>query len=51
MILRCWVGSTKTSRIEAKAAHEKVIEGWKKAIEVAEAAQDGGYWPVRVNCT
>lgn len=31
------------------AAHEAVIDGWKKAVQVAERAQEGGYWPVHVN--
>ena len=49
MIMKSWVGETKTSRAEAMAAHEKLVEGWKKAIVAAENAQAGGYWPIHVD--
>jgi len=29
--------------------HERVVEGWRKAVEAAELAQQGGYWPVHLN--
>lgn len=46
MILKYFIGSTKTSKKEAYAAHEKVIEGWKDAIRAAEVAQD--FWPLHI---
>ena len=49
MMMRSWVGETKTSKAEQMAAHEKLVEGWKHAIEVAEAAQANEYWPVHVD--
>ncbi len=47
MILKYFIGSTKTSKMEAYAAHEKVIEGWKDAIRAAEVAQD--FWPLHIS--
>lgn len=49
MIIRSWVGETKTARADQLAAHKKVVEGWKHAVEVAEASQASGYWPVHVD--
>jgi len=49
MIMRSWVGPTRTSRQEALKAHEKFVEGWKDAVQVAEGAQEGGYWPIHVD--
>ena len=49
MLMRSWVGETKTSKAEKRAAHEKLVEGWKHAIEVAEAAQANEYWPIHVD--
>jgi hypothetical protein len=49
MMMRSWVGETKTSKAEQMAAHEKLVEGWKHAVEVAEAAQANEYWPVHVD--
>jgi len=48
MIVKCFLlGSTKTSKEEALAAHEKVIEGWKDAIRAAEQMQE--YFPLHVS--
>jgi len=49
MIIRSWVGETKTAKADQLAAHEKIVEGWKHAIEVAEASQANGYWPIHVD--
>mmetsp|Transcript_33228 Transcript_33228/g.98003 ORF Transcript_33228/g.98003 Transcript_33228/m.98003 type:complete len:276 (-) Transcript_33228:135-962(-) len=49
MMMRSWVGETRTSKAEQMAAHEKLVEGWKHAIEVAEAVQANEYWPVHVD--
>lgn len=34
---------------EALASHEKLVQGWKNAVERAEEVQNGEYWPVHVN--
>jgi len=34
---------------EALASHEKLVQGWKNAVERAELVQNGEYWPVHVN--
>jgi len=49
MILRSLVGTTRTSNQEARQAHEHFVEGWKKAVEVAEKVNEDGYWPVHVS--
>jgi len=50
LILRELVGRRKGAKKEARLAHEKVVDGFKSAIEIAQAAnKDDGYWPVRVN--
>jgi len=49
MILRGLVGPTKDSRAEALQAHERILEEWKNAVKVAEAVNEKGYWPVRIN--
>lgn len=46
MILKYFIGSTKTAKREAFAAHEKIVEGWKDAIRAAEVAQE--FWPLHV---
>lgn len=34
---------------ERRAGHEHLVDSWKSAIQAAEDAQHGGYWPVHVN--
>lgn len=34
---------------ERRAGHEHLVESWKSAVQAAEEAQHGGYWPVHVN--
>lgn len=34
---------------EGRAHHEHLVESWKSAVQAAEEAQHGGYWPVHVN--
>lgn len=46
MIIKYVIGSTKTSKDEAYAAHELIIEGWKDAIRATEEVQDS--WPLHV---
>lgn len=45
-ILRSLTGPT---RKRARAKHEQVVEAWKDAVEYAENAEKGGYWPVVVS--
>lgn len=49
MIIRSMVGPTKTFWKDERATHETFVEGWKNAVDAAEKAQEGGYWPVHVN--
>jgi len=49
LTMRHLVGPTKSSRAEAMAAHELIVDGYRKAVEAAEGAQKGGYWPIHVN--
>lgn len=51
IILRSMVGSTSTSREEARQAHEHFVDGLKEAVKVAEKVNKDGYWPVHVNGT
>jgi hypothetical protein len=46
MIIKYFIGSTKTSKEEAYAAHELIVEGWKDAIQAAEVVQES--WPLHV---
>jgi len=46
MITKYFIGATKTSKEEAYATHEKIVEGWKDAIRAAEQAQES--WPLHV---
>jgi len=34
---------------ESRRGHERVVEGWRRAVEAAERANEGGYWPVHLN--
>lgn len=43
------VGPSQQYVEESRKGHEKVVEGWRKAVEAAEKANDGGYWPVHLN--
>mmetsp|Transcript_18709 Transcript_18709/g.26360 ORF Transcript_18709/g.26360 Transcript_18709/m.26360 type:complete len:216 (+) Transcript_18709:164-811(+) len=49
MILRSWIGNTKTSISEQRAAHQTIVQGWRDAVAVAEAANEDGYWPVSID--
>ena len=43
------VGPTKTYDEEGRRYHEVVVDGWRRAVEAAERANAGGYWPVHLN--
>jgi len=49
LMLRGLIGPTKTYKSEAMAAHQQLVSNWSDAIKAAEAAQNGGYWPVHVD--
>lgn len=50
LIIRFWmVGPSQQYVEESLKGHEKVVEGWRKAVEAAEKAHSDGYWPVHVN--
>lgn len=46
--MKYFIGTTKTSRAEQLAAHEKLVEGWKDAIRVAEEKLDDEF-PLHVS--
>jgi hypothetical protein len=46
--MKYFVGTTKTSRAEQLAAHEKLVEGWKDAIREAEGKLNGEF-PLHVS--
>ena len=49
LIMRYWVGPTREYREESHKGHEQLVEGWRRAVEAAEKAQSGGWWPVHLN--
>ena len=50
MIVRYYmVGPSRKYVEESQKGHERVVKGWKRAVEAAEKAQEGGYWPVHLN--
>jgi len=50
MIIRYYVvGPSRRYVDESRSGHERVVEGWRRAVEAAEKAQSGGYWPVHLN--
>mmetsp|Transcript_22914 Transcript_22914/g.48299 ORF Transcript_22914/g.48299 Transcript_22914/m.48299 type:complete len:262 (-) Transcript_22914:131-916(-) len=50
LMIRYWmVGPSQAYVEESRSGHEKVVEGWRRAVEVAEKANLGGYWPVHLN--
>lgn len=49
-MIRYWmVGPSREYVEENQKGHEKLVEGWRKAVEAAENANSGGYWPVHLN--
>ena len=47
-VVRNLIGLTKDSKSEAQSAHNALIESWKQAIQAAEKANEGGFWPIHV---
>jgi len=42
-------GSLGPSVKDRRVGHEHLVESWRSAVQAAEEAQHGGYWPVHVN--
>jgi len=50
LMIRYWmVGPSKQYVEESRQGHEKLIEGWRKAVQAAEKANSDNYWPVHLN--
>lgn len=50
LTVRYWlVGPNRAYVEEGRAGHERIVESWRKAVEAAEKANAGGYWPVHLN--
>ncbi|KAL9178347.1 hypothetical protein ACHAXT_001775 [Thalassiosira profunda] len=50
LVVKYWlVGPSNKYVEESLKSHERVVEGWRKAVQAAEKASDKGYWPVHVN--
>ncbi|KAL7441440.1 hypothetical protein ACHAXH_006342 [Discostella pseudostelligera] len=50
LTIRYWmVGPSKQYVEESWQGHEKLIEGWRKAVQAAEKANSDKYWPVHLN--
>lgn len=45
-ILRAFLGTTNTEKSEARASHEKLVEGWRDAVRAADAKIEN--WPVHI---
>lgn len=49
LMVRYWlVGPSKQYVEESRKGHEKLIEGWRKAVQAAEKANSDRYWPVHL---
>ena len=50
LMVRYWmVGPSKQYVEESRKGHEKLIDGWRKAVQAAERANSDEYWPVHLN--
>jgi len=43
------VGPSQQYVEDSRKGHEKLVDGWRKAVAVAEKAHADGYWPVHLN--
>jgi len=49
-MVRYWmVGPNEGYVEESKRGHERLVDGWREAVSVAERASVDGYWPVHLN--
>ncbi len=44
--MKAFIGSTKNEKSDARASHEKLVEGWRDAIRAADAKIEN--WPIHV---
>jgi len=50
MVLRYYlIGPSQKYVEDSRKGHEKLVDGWRKAVEAAEKAHADGYWPVHLN--
>ena len=50
LIVRYYVVGPSQQYVEdSRKGHEKLVDGWRKAVEAAEKAHADGYWPVHLN--
>lgn len=50
LILRYYVvGPTQQYVEDSRSGHQKLVDGWRKAVKIAEKAHADGYWPVHLN--
>mmetsp|Transcript_24319 Transcript_24319/g.39520 ORF Transcript_24319/g.39520 Transcript_24319/m.39520 type:complete len:130 (+) Transcript_24319:331-720(+) len=50
LMVRYWmVGPNEGYVEESKRGHERLVDGWREAVSVAERASVDGYWPVHLN--
>ena len=50
LIVRYYVIGPSQQYVEdSRKGHEKLVDGWRKAVEAAEKAHADGYWPVHLN--
>jgi hypothetical protein len=50
LMVRYWlVGPSRQYVEDSWNGHERIVEGWRKAVEAAERASADGYWPVHLN--
>lgn len=44
-----FIGPSEQYVNDSRRGHEKLVDGWRKAVEIAERAHADGYWPVHLN--
>jgi len=50
MVVRYYlIGPSQQYVEDSRKGHEKLVDGWRKAVEAAEKAHADGYWPVHLN--
>lgn len=50
LLIRYWmVGPSRQYVEDSQSGHERIVEGWRRAVEAAEKANADGYWPVHLN--
>lgn len=50
LMVRYWmVGPSRQYVEDSRKGHDKLIDGWRKAVQAAEKASSDKYWPVHLN--